>query len=97
MNRIGSVTKPLMWFMALLLAVSLAGCGDDNNFAVAPAGAVCEGANCVLLGTAGDLGAAAGYAILAKSAVNTVPPSVVTGNVGLSPADRTFLTGWSET
>jgi hypothetical protein len=42
-----------------------------------------------------NLGTAANYAILAKASVNTVPSSVVTGNVGLSPAARVFLTGWS--
>jgi hypothetical protein len=41
------------------------------------------------------LGSAANYAILAKTAVATVPSSVVTGNVGLSPASRAYLTGWS--
>ncbi|WP_020676833.1 ice-binding family protein [Geopsychrobacter electrodiphilus] len=44
-----------------------------------------------------DLGTAANYAILAKAGVSTVPYSVVTGNVGLSPTDRGALTGWSET
>jgi hypothetical protein len=43
------------------------------------------------------LGSAANYAILAESGVATVPSSVVTGNVGVSPAARTALTGWSET
>lgn len=42
-----------------------------------------------------DLGKAGNYAILAKSGVSTVPSSVVTGNVGVSPAARTALTGWS--
>jgi hypothetical protein len=41
------------------------------------------------------LGTAANYVILAKTGVSTVPTSVVTGNVGLSPAARGFLTGWS--
>ncbi|OIR05617.1 hypothetical protein GALL_123610 [mine drainage metagenome] len=43
------------------------------------------------------LGTAANYAILAKTGVSTVPTSVVTGNVGVSPVARTYLTGWSET
>lgn len=43
------------------------------------------------------LGTAANYAILAKTGVSTIPTSVVTGNVGVSPAARTYLTGWSET
>jgi hypothetical protein len=42
-----------------------------------------------------DLGTAANYVILAKTGVSTVPSSVVTGNIGLSPAARGYLTGWS--
>lgn len=42
-----------------------------------------------------DLGAAADFAILAKSAVSTVPTSMITGNVGLSPAAATYITGFS--
>jgi hypothetical protein len=42
-----------------------------------------------------NLGSAANYAILTKTGVSTVPPSVVTGNVGVSPAARTYLTGWT--
>jgi len=87
------------WFMALLLSALLAGCGGggDGGGSGSDAGltGVCAGANCVSLGTAGNLGAAGGYAILAKTGVSTVPSSVVTGNVGLSPAARTGLTGWS--
>ncbi|MCK9420007.1 MAG: ice-binding family protein [Nitrospirae bacterium] len=81
-----------MWFAALLLTVSITGCGGDDNGTSASAGPTA-----VNLGTAGDLKAAGGYAILAKTGVDTVPSSVVTGNVGLSPAARVGLTGWSET
>jgi Ice-binding-like/Bacterial Ig-like domain len=44
-----------------------------------------------------DLGAAGGYVILAKSAVSTVAPSAIVGDVGLSPAAATYLTGFSLT
>jgi hypothetical protein len=44
-----------------------------------------------------DLGTAGNYVILAKSAVSTVPTSAVTGNIGLSPAAATFITGFSLT
>ena len=44
-----------------------------------------------------NLRTAANYAILANSGVSTIPPSVVTGNIGLSPTARGGLTGWSET
>lgn len=76
-------------FMALFLVVSLSGCAGDDDGSQVPTGEVCSGAACVSLGTA------ANYAILATAGVATVPSSVVTGNVGLSPAARGFLTGWS--
>ena len=38
---------------------------------------------------------AAGYAILAKSGISSVPQSSITGNIGLSPAGSTFITGFS--
>lgn len=44
----------------------------------------------VLLGTAGN------FAILAKTAISTVPASVITGDVGLSPAAESFMTGFSQ-
>ena len=45
----------------------------------------------VLLGTAGN------FATLAKTAVSTVPTSAVTGNIGVSPAATSYLTGFSLT
>jgi len=42
-----------------------------------------------------DLGGAGDFAILAKTGVDTVPTSAVTGDVGLSPAAATFITGFS--
>ncbi|MDO9316734.1 MAG: ice-binding family protein [Gammaproteobacteria bacterium] len=43
------------------------------------------------------LGTSANYAVLAKSSVSTVPPSAITGNVAVSPAATSFLTGFSLT
>jgi hypothetical protein len=43
----------------------------------------------VLLGVAGN------FAILSKSGVDTVPTSMVTGDIGVSPAAATYLTGFS--
>lgn len=45
----------------------------------------------VLLGTAGN------YVILAKTGVSTVPASAITGDIGLSPAATSYLTGFSLT
>jgi hypothetical protein len=92
-----------MWLTGLLLAVSLTGCGGDGGSSTpAPAtnvsasgssaatkGAVSTEAAAVNLGSAGN------YAILAKTAANSTPISVVTGNVGVSPAARGYSTGWS--
>jgi hypothetical protein len=96
-------SKTWMWMAALALTGAVAACGDSgggsndaapaptstSGAAAGPVGAVCTGAGCVSLGKSGN------YAILAKTGVSTVPASAITGNVGLSPAARTFLTGWS--
>jgi hypothetical protein len=50
-----------------------------------------------LPGTPVELGEAGDFAILAKSGISTVPPSAVTGDVGVSPAAATYLTGFSLT
>lgn len=44
-----------------------------------------------------DLGAAGGFVILAKTGISTVPGSAITGNIGLSPAAATYITGFSLT
>jgi hypothetical protein len=43
------------------------------------------------------LGQAAEYAILAQSAITNVPTSVVTGDLGLSPAAASYITGFALT
>ncbi|KAL8280215.1 hypothetical protein RQP46_007329 [Phenoliferia psychrophenolica] len=45
----------------------------------------------VLLGTAGH------YAIIAKAGVSTVPQSVITGDMAISPCAQTYYTGFSYT
>jgi hypothetical protein len=42
-----------------------------------------------------DLGTAGNYVILAKSGISTVPTSAITGNLALSPAAATLITGFS--
>lgn len=49
------------------------------------------------LGVPVDLGSAEEYAIIAKSGISTVPTSAVTGNLGVSPAAATYITGFSLT
>ena len=44
-----------------------------------------------------NLGMAGGFVILAKTAISTVPTSAVTGNLGISPAAASYVTGFSLT
>ncbi len=43
------------------------------------------------------LGTAANFVILAKTEISTVPASIITGDVGLSPAAESYMTGFSQT
>ena len=89
-----------LWLTGLLLAVSLTGCGSDGggnsnpnsaaSSSAATRGTVSTEAAAVPLGSAGN------YAILAKTGVSTTGTTGVTGNVGLSPAAKDFLTGWNQ-
>ena len=44
-----------------------------------------------------NLATSGNFAILAKSGISTVPTSAITGNLGVSPAAATFITGFSLT
>lgn len=52
--------------------------------------ALAQGPEPVNLGTAGN------YVILAKAAVSTTVGTAVTGNIGISPAAETFITGFGQ-
>ncbi|MBE0502311.1 MAG: hypothetical protein IBX47_12825 [Desulfuromonadales bacterium] len=77
----------------MLLLVTLAGCGSSgdgtSNAGISPAGEVSNAAGSVNLGEAGN------FALLAQTGVDILPTSNVTGNVGVYPAARNYLTGWS--
>jgi Ice-binding-like/Bacterial Ig-like domain len=44
-----------------------------------------------------DLGTAGSYAILTKTGISTIATSAITGNLGVSPAAATYITGFSLT
>ena len=44
-----------------------------------------------------NLGTAGNFVILAKTAISNVPTSAITGDLGLSPAAESFITGFSQT
>jgi len=61
------------------------------TYLVTVSAASAQGPAAVQLGTAGN------YVILAESGVSTIPSSAILGDVGLSPAAASFLTGFSLT
>lgn len=65
--------------------------GSTATYLVTVTLAAAKGPAVVLLGAAGN------YVVLAESKVSTVPASVITGDVGVSPAATSFLTGFSLT
>ena len=110
MNRLDRYTNPLKWLMALLIVAVVAGCGGggsgviNNPAPTAPgagtgAGAGGHGPAPVNLGTVIGAGTAASptYVILAKTAISTTGTTAVTGDLGLSPAAATYVTGFSLT
>lgn len=76
--------------LAVPLLLIAAACGDD--YQANPLG---KGPAPVPTGSAGDLGSIEGYVILAKTGITNVTGSTVTGNLGLSPAAASFVTGFS--
>jgi Ice-binding-like len=75
MNRIKSITNPLMWFMALLLAAFVAGCGGGNGDQVSSAKAITAYS---LSGTTGTINEAAKTISVSKPSGTDVTALVAT-------------------
>ena len=87
--------KMMMWFMALLLVVSMTGCGGGDDGAPTRAPGAGTGRDGLGVGPAPVvLGAAGNYVILAKSGISTTGVTAVTGDLGLSPAAAGSITGF---
>jgi hypothetical protein len=80
MNRIESVTKPLKWSMALLLAALVAGCGDDPILGTG--GAPGAGVAPINLGILAPFGIASAGGI---TNVNSTITTKVNGDVVMAP------------
>ena len=98
MNAFKSTPRRGLWLKGLLVVAVVAGCSKSStapvNLSPTTPGAgtgtgTGHGPAVVSLGSAGT------YAILAKTAVSNVPTSAITGNIGLSPAAASFVTGFS--
>ncbi len=80
--------------IALTLVLLTAGCSKDDDV-VAPSAVEIPVQSTVH--TTVNLGSTSGFAILAGSLISNVPTSAVTGDVGLSPSARSFITGFGLT
>jgi hypothetical protein len=83
-----SALTPGTAYQWMVMVVDPAGNQAGKSKSYTPASPACATVN---------LGSAGSFAVLAKSAISTVPSSAITGDVGLSPAAATFITGFSET
>ena len=88
MNRFGSLSKPLMWFMALLLSALLAGCGGGGGGV--GSGSVAPGATAVP-GAAGTPGAAATDPTVSSTSPSNLATNVPTSTSG--PGAAPVVTG----
>jgi hypothetical protein len=100
MNRLKNLSKQGIWLGAILVAVA-AGCHDNTSVAPIVVSPTDPGAGSGT-GVAGAhgpapvaLGSAGTYLILAKSGISNVPTSALTGDIGLSPAAASFITGFT--
>ncbi|MCL6573571.1 MAG: ice-binding family protein [Bacillus sp. (in: Bacteria)] len=71
--------------------IAVANTGEESTYSTVVSDTPSVRTAPVNLGTAGD------YAILAKTGISSVPNSVITGNIGVSPIDSTAITGFSLT
>jgi hypothetical protein len=87
----------MLWSMALVLAGVAVGCGGGSSgSAGGAAGVPFATTNNSTSPGAVNLGTAASFVILAKSAVSTTGTTSILGHVGVSPAAESFLTGFSQ-
>lgn len=98
MNRLGKHITRGSVLSAILAAALVAACGDGGSPVpdpspvdpgAGPGTGLGHGPAPVVIGAAGS------YVILASSATSNVPTSAITGNLGLSPAAASFITGFS--
>jgi hypothetical protein len=81
--------------VASLLFLSMAGCGGDGSGAAGPSTVVIPLQTTVQATV--NLSSTSPFVILAGSLISNIPTSAITGDIGLSPAARSFITGFGLT
>lgn len=95
--------KKYLSLTCILSLSALLGCGSDvtgsginnprNPFGAGPAAVSLSTSGS--LTSPGDMGSGGNYVILAKSGISNVTGSNITGDIGVSPAAESYLTGFS--
>lgn len=79
--------------LVAFLLVFIVGCKDDDSTGSTPIVIPLQ----TTVQAAVNLRSTAGFVILAGSRVSNIPTSAITGDIGLSPASRSFITGFGLT
>lgn len=101
MKKSNNNTMAAAAFAALLISGIAGGCSaSETTTASAPQTPTAAGVGTGLSGLGAgpspvSLGTAGNFVIVAKTAVSTTAGSTITGNIGISPAAATFITGFS--
>ena len=90
-----SVSRTVGLTVVLPAFFFIAGCKKDDTVTSAPSSIIIPLQTTVQ--AAVNLRSDAGFAILGGSLVSNVPTSAITGDIGLSPAARSFITGFGLT
>ncbi len=101
-ETVSASTRSTLLNLALLIpTLFIIGCSGSSDADKNPRNPFGDGPAPVSLSPSGgavnpaDLGAAGNYVILAKTGISNVTGSTVTGNIGISPAASTYITGFS--
>jgi hypothetical protein len=97
-DKVATFTPTIIFDAALLYTVLVTSSVKDaaGNALAETTWGFTTSANAPTLATV-NLGAAANYVILAKTAINNAPTSAITGDLGLSPAATSYVTGFALT
>ncbi len=93
--RFGVPSSKTGLIAVMLFFLLVAGCKKDDSSTTGPAPIVIPVQTTVQATV--NLQSDAGFVILAGSLISNIPTSAITGNIGLSPAARSFITGFGLT
>src|ERR1041384_3424463 len=93
MLTITSISNPRIISSAVLALSLVGGCASDPEVQLDDEASEDQ----ALIGNPVNLGTAGSYAILSQAGISTVPPSAITGDMGVSPISATGITGFSLT